>query len=170
MKKKTMLLMMVLLIVLCAVPVAASAPRNGRYTDRAGHIFIYKNGRPRTGYFKWRGSWYYGHKTGSAEYPRGSVAVGQMRIKSPGRWYAYDEQGRRISRDQYVRKGRTRKILQLDIRSRNRTVRYIYGTSRHTIGTRYSTALMRMQWQDDRGRWHTYEGMQWVPEYVDLQP
>lgn len=148
----------------------SSAPRNGKYIDRQGHMYIMKHGKPRTGYFKYHGKYYYGHKTSSKKYPKGSVTVGQFRIKSGNRWYAYNSNGAMIRKDTYVRKGRIKKILKVDIRSRNHTVRYVYGTSRYTIGTRYSTALQRREWMDENGKWHTYEGMPFVPDdWVDWQ-
>lgn len=164
-------LCMMMVVAFFATSVSAK-PKNGRWTDpKTGHVYIMKNGKPRTGYFKYHGKYYYGHKTSSRAYPKGSVTQGQFRIKSPGKWLAYDVGGAQIRKDTYVRKGRTRKIPELDIRSKNKTVRYIYGTARHTIGTRYSTALMRMQWMDDKGKWHTYEGMQYIPDedWVDFQ-
>ncbi len=156
--------------VLClAMTVQAKAPANGKYMDKEGHIFIMKNGKPQKGYFKYRGKWYYGHGHASKKYPRGSVTTGELRITSTGRWYAFASDGTMITKDTFVRKGRTRRLPVLDIRSRDHTVRYIYGTTRFTIGHRYSTAEMRMQEMDDNGKWRTVEGMPFVPEYVDLQ-
>lgn len=165
--KKKLTIMLILALIICTMPVMAK-PRNGRYIDKAGHVYIMKNGKPRTGYFKYKGKWYYGHKTGTNVYPKGSVTAGDMRIKN-GKWYAYGVDGARITKDVYVRKGRTKKILQLDIRHRNGTVRYIYGTARGNLGSRYSTKLGRMQYMDDKGKWHDVEGMPFYPGYVDMQ-
>lgn len=153
-----------------SVTAKSKAPRNSKYIDKAGHVYIMKHGKPRTGYFKYHGKYYYGHKTSSKKYPKGSVTQGQFRIKSPGKWYAYDVNGAQIRKDYYVRKG-YKKILQLDIRHRNKTVRYVYNTSRARLGRRYSTALMREQYKNDSDDWITIEGMQYLPDedWVDFQ-
>ena len=91
-----------------------------------------------------------------------------MRVERGNKWYAYGLDGAMIRKDQYVHRGR-RRILQLDIRSRNHTVRYVYGTARGSIGSRYSTREGRMQYMDDDGEWRTYEGMPYYPPYVDDQ-
>ena len=170
MKKSRILTILLIIAIICATAVTAEAkiPRNGRYIDKHGYIYIMKHGKPRTGYFKYHGKWYYGHKTGTKVYPKGSVTAGDMRIKN-GKWYAYGTNGARITKDVYVRKGRTKKILQLDIRHRDHTVRYIYGTARGNLGSRYSTKLGRMQYYEN-GEWHDVEGMPFYPGYVDMQP
>ena len=155
----------VLTVCLAFVTAEAKTPRNGKVI-RNGYVYIYKNGRPRTGYFTYHGKKYYGHKTGSLVYPKGSCTAGDMRIKN-GRWYAFGLDGARISKDVYVRKG-NKKILQLDIRHRDHTVRYIYGTARGSLGSRYSTKLGRMQYYA-AGEWHDVEGMPFYPGYVDMQ-
>ena len=167
----TTILTIAFLSIFFCIMAEAKTPRNGKYVDTQGHIYIMSHGKPKTGYFKWHGKWYYGHWTSSKQYPKGSVTVGQFRIKSPGKWYAYGQDGAMIRHDTYVRKGRTQKIKELDIRSRNKTVRYIYGTSRTRLGTRYSTSLMRMQYMDENGKWKTEEGMQYIPDpdWVDMQ-
>lgn len=165
--KKKMTLMLVLALIICTMPVMAKVPKNGRYIDKHGFIYIMRNGKPRTGYFRYHGKWYYGHKT-AGRYPKGAVTQGEIRRKDASHWYAYDDSGKRIDKDWYARKGKKR-ILELDIRSRNKTVRYIYGVSRCTTGTRYSTTEMRMQEAIGSGRWRTMEGMQFLPEYVDTQ-
>lgn len=164
--KKKMTLALIVALIICTMPVMAKVPRNGKYIDAQGHIYIMRHGKPRTGYFTYHGKKYYGHKTGTKVYPKGSVTAGDMRIKN-GKWYAYGVDGARINKDLYVRKGR-KKILQLDIRHRDHTVRYIYGTARGNLGSRYSTRLGRMQYYED-GSWHDVEGMPFYPGYVDMQ-
>lgn len=165
--KKKMTLALIVALIICTMQVIAKVPRNGKYIDAQGHIYIMRHGKPRTGYFTYHGKKYYGHKTGSMVYPKGSVTAGDMRIRN-GKWYAYGVDGARITKDVYVRKGRTKKILQLDIRHRNGTVRYIYGTARGNLGSRYSTKLGRMQYYEG-GSWHDVEGMPFYPGYVDMQ-
>lgn len=169
MKKMTAALIVLIMLAGMLVTAEAKAPRDGKYIDKEGHIFIMKNGKPRTGYFSYKGKWYYGHGHNSRKYPRGSVTTGELRITSTGRWYAFASDGTMVTKDTFMRKGRTRRLPVLDIRSRNHTVRYIYGATRFTIGHRYSTAEMRMQEMDEKGRWRTVEGMPFVPEYVDQQ-
>ena len=166
MKRFIAALTLVLILALLAVPAQAKAPRNGKYIDASGNIFIMKNGRPRTGHFKYKGKWYYGHKTNDGPYVKGSCTAGEMRVERGNKWYAYNLDGTMIRKDQYVHRGR-RRILQLDIRIRNHTVRYVYGTARGSIGSRYSTREGRMQFLDDDGEWRTYEGMPYYPPYVD---
>ena len=168
MKRFTVALTLVLILALLAVPAQAKAPRNGKYIDKYGNIFIMKDGKPRTGHFRYKGKWYYGHKTDDGPYWKGSCTAGEMRVERGNKWYAYGLDGAMIRKDQYVHRGRKR-ILQLDIRSRNHTVRYVYGTARGSIGSRYSTREGRMQFLDDDGEWRTYEGMPYYPPYVDDQ-
>ena len=156
-------------VALTVTTAEAKVPRNGRYTDAAGHIYIMSHGKPKTGYFRYHGAWYYGHKTSTAKYPRGSVTTGEMRIRSDNRWFAYGSDGKRINKDQYVRKSRTRKILQLDIRSRDHSVRYVYQTATTRRGYRYNTQRKRWQQMDDSGKWVDY-GHQVIPlGWVDSQ-
>lgn len=169
--KKKFALMLILALIICTMPVIAKTkiPRNGKYIDKYGHIYIMRNGKPRTGHFKYHGKWYYGHKTSSPDYPKGSCTAGDMRVENGNKWYAYGTDGAMIRKDVYVKKGRTKRILQLDIRHRNHTVRYVYGTSRGSIGSRYSTKSGRMEYQDANGKWHAYVGMPYYPPYVDNQ-
>ena len=167
MKKKMMMMaVIIMLLAAVAVPVSAKTVKNGKVVKN-GYIYILKNGKPRTGYFRYKGKSYYGHKTGTKIYPKGSCTAGDMRIRS-GKWYAYGLDGAKIKKDLYVRKGH-KKILQLDIRHRDHTVRYVYGTARGNLGSRYSTRLGRMQYIDDKGEWHDVEGMPFYPGYVDMQ-
>ena len=165
---KRAIAILLILVALLAIPAEAKAPRNGKYYDAQGHIFIMRHGKPRTGHFKYKGKWYYGHKTSTKKYPKGSCTAGDMRVERGNKWYAYHYDGTMFRYDRYVRKGRD-VILQLDIRSRDHTVRYIYGTSMRTRGHRYSTKLCRMQYLDERDVWRTYEGMPYYPDFVDQQ-
>ena len=155
----------------CLTPTYAKTkthiPRNGKYIDAHGYIYIMKNGKPRTGYFKYKGNWYYGHRI-KGRYPKGSVTQGEIRRKDSHCWYAYGDDGKRINYDWYAKKGKKR-ILELDIRRKDHTVRAIYGVSRCTLGTRYNTKDMRMQYCDENGKWRFIEGMPFLPEYVDTQ-
>lgn len=166
MKKKIMLLVIIMLSIIFTMPVYAKTTKNGKVI-RDGYVYILKNGKPRTGYFKYKGNWYYGHKT-KGRYPKGSVTQGEIRRKDFHCWYAYDNDGKRINYDYYAKKGKKR-ILELDIRRKDHTVRHIYGVSRCTLGTRYSTKEMRMQYCDENGKWRTIEGMPFMPDYVDRQ-
>lgn len=174
-KKRVAVALVILILAMLAAMMTISVsaktriPRNGKYIDAAGHIYIMRHGKPRLGHFRYKGRLYYGHRTSSATYPKGSCTAGDMRIEKGNRWYAYGTDGAMIRKDMYVKKGRTKRILQLDIRSRDHTVRYVYGTARGSIGSRYSTAEGRMQYQDDKGKWRSYEGMPYYPPYVDDQ-
>ena len=120
-------------------------PVNGWFTDENGNSYYYQNGKAKTGYFKIGNRNYYGHKTGTKEYPKGSVTKGQFRIKG-GKWYAYGGTGARYEKSVYSYKGR-QKRLQLDI-GKDHAVRYVYQTNMTRRGYRYSTRLKR---------WQTYE-------------
>ena len=170
MKRKITLVFMILMLITIVVPTYAKSniPENGKYSDAQGHIYIMKNGKPRTGHFKYKGKWYYGHKTSTKKYPKGSCTAGEMRIEKGDKWYAYKYDGTMYTKDVYVRKGRFKKYLSVDIRSRNHTVRYVYNTTRKGLGYRYSTKEKRMQYWKN-GKWKTIEGMQFIPDYVDTQ-
>lgn len=169
-KMKRMIILFAVMTLLTTAVFGISAEAKARRKDGkyviGGYVYIYKNGRPRTGYFHYKGKSYYGHKTGTNVYPKGSCTAGDMRIRN-GKWYAYGTDGAKIKKDLYVRKG-SKKILQLDIRHRDHTVRYVYGTARGNLGSRYSTKLGRMQYYE-AGEWHDVEGMPFYPGYVDMQ-
>ena len=168
-RKAAIVVMMMAMILssICVVEAKKTTPRNGWYTDYSG-TYYYRNGKPKTGYFKVHGKTYYGHKTNSVRYPKGSITKGQMRIRN-GKWYAFRTDGARYDKDAYVNDGR-RKIPEIDIRSRDHTVRYVYETARTRLGYRYSTREKRLQQIDDNGKWRTVEGMQFIPSgWVDWQ-
>lgn len=146
----------------------SSAPRNGKWIDRQGHVYIMKHGKPRTGYFTYHGKHYYGHKTNSKKYPKGSVTTKQFRIRSGNRWYAYNFQGIRYEKSYSYRWGRFKRRKSLTIR-KDHTVKYIWQIT-STRARRYSTAERRMQYEVIGNKWKTIEGMQFIPDgWVDWQ-
>ena len=122
-----------------------------KHTTCNGDTYIIKKGKVQTGWVKYNGSTYYCHKTSSLQYPKGSVYKGGYKILH-GKWYCFDSKGRLITKD----------TRSLDIRSKDHTVRYIYGTSMTSRGTRYSTRRKRYQEMDEKGKWHDV-GMQVIP-------
>lgn len=74
--KKIFIIAMCMMMIVGSSLTVNAKPRTGKYVDAQGHIYIYdKNGRPKTGYFTYRGKHYYGHKTSTKKYPKGSVTV-----------------------------------------------------------------------------------------------
>ena len=137
--------------------------------ERDGHYYIYKHGRMLTGKVKYRGKWYYCHKTASKGYPYGSMTRGMMRIESGNRWYAYCWDGHMYTSNVYHRKGPVRKILEVEIDRKTHQVKYVYGISVRTRGRRYSTAELRWQKETMYGHYKTVESMQSIPDWVDQQ-
>ena len=135
----------------------SSVPRNGRYIDSQGYIYIMKHGKPRTGWFKYHGKVYYGHKTKSACYPKGSVAQNTFRVKH-NRMYYFNDKGEKITKStRYIglRKGRT-------------SVHYVYMPG--SRWERYNAKHRRFQYLDRRtGKWRDI-GMQCYPYgWIDWQ-
>lgn len=135
----------------------SSVPRNGRYIDSQGYIYIMKHGKPRTGWFKYHGKVYYGHKTKSACYPKGSVAQNTFRVKH-NRMYYFNDKGEKITKStRYIglRKGRT-------------SVHYVYMPG--SRWERYNAKHRRFQYLDRRtGKWRDI-GMQcWPYGWIDWQ-
>lgn len=161
-------LCMMMVVAFFATSVSAK-PKNGRWTDpKTGYVYIMKNGKPRTGYFTYHGKHYYGHKTNSKKYPKGSVTRGQFRIRSGNKWYAYSVRGTRYEKDHYIRWGRFKIRPDLKIR-KDHTVKYVYCIT-STSYMRYSTKELRMQEETTFGKWRTIEGMQFIPYgWVDYQ-
>ena len=99
MKKTTFIIATILAFVLAALLVCmiaeASTPRNGRTRDAQGNIYIYKHGRLQTGWFKYHGKWYYGHKSKSVMYPKGAVARNTYRVRN-GRMYYFTDSGAKL--------------------------------------------------------------------------
>ena len=168
-KTISIMFMVMFIIAACFTPAAeAKAPRDGKHVID-GYVYIFKDGKPRTGHFKYHGKWYYGHKTESPTYPKGSCTANDMRVEKGNKWYAYGADGAMVTKDRYAKMDYLEKILELDVRKRDHTVRYVYGIELGSIGSRYSTEEMRMQFLDCDGKWYTYEGMQYYPPYVDDQ-
>lgn len=166
MKKLSILFVMILCMTMI---VSANPPKNGRYEDSNGNLYIYKNGKVQTGYFRYKGDTYYGHKKGTKAHPRGSLTRYQFRIRSGNRWYGFDWQGKMYKKDYYRRTGRFKRSLVLKIR-KNHTVKYIYTNTSTRRGCRYSTAELRYQRDVGFNDWRTVEGMQFVPDgWVDTQ-
>lgn len=146
---------------------AQERPFDGIIGDEDGFIYVFKNGKLMTGYFKFEGNWYYGHKT-NGNYPRGAVTMGQMRIRGRNNWYAYDIDGRQICNDVYIRQGKNKKVKQLQLAKDNRVL-YVYDTAKANR-ERYSTEDRRWQMKKRNGKWHTPEQMQSIPgDWVDFQ-
>lgn len=135
----------------------SSVPRNGRYIDGQGCVYIMKHGKPRTGWFKYHGKTYYGHKTESACYPKGSVSQNTFRVKH-NRMYYFNDKGEKITKStRYIglRKGRT-------------SVHYVYMPGLRW--ERYNAKHKRFQYLDRRtGKWRDI-GMQcWPYGWIDWQ-
>lgn len=170
-----------LAIVLLVTPVTAQTcdltkaktqmtAKTGIFVEK-GQYYLYKNGRKQYGHIKYKGGYYYAHRTGSKKYPRGSLTKGQFRIERGNRWYAYSiHEGRMYTRNTYIRKGRFKRCIDLEIR-KDRTVKYVYNNASTVRGAiRYSTALRRLQRDLSFGKWRTLEGMQFIPDgWVDWQ-
>ena len=136
-----------------------------------GHWYLYIGGKMQFGKIKFRGNYFYAHRTGSKAYPKGSLTKGQFRIESGNRWFAYSiDHGKMYVKNHYVRKGRFRRVLDLEIR-KDHTVRYVYNNASTVRGSiRYSTAERRLQRDEAFGKWRTIEGMQFIPDgWVDFQ-
>lgn len=135
------LITLLVTITLLALPASAKGI-SGRIESPDGNLYLVKSGRICTGLTKYRGRLYYGHRSKSACYPLGSLAVDCLRIEG-GRWYYFGHNGKALNRDtQYF-----------DVRSADSTVRYFFipGTGKRQ---RYNTALERYQrkvgnhWED----------------------
>lgn len=148
---------------------AKNRPKNGKFLDKDGNLYIYKHGVVQIGWFRYKGHTYYGHENGTMKHPVGSLTRGQFRITKGNRWYAFDGKGRMITKNKYYRKGRFKRLRELGVR-KNHTVAYVYGISAGTRGYRYSTAELRWQREITFGVWRTLESMQSIPDgWVDWQ-
>lgn len=143
--------------------------KTGIFVEK-GHYYFYRGGQKQYGEIKYKGRWHYAHKTGSKAYPKGSLTKGQFRIKPGNRWYAYCYDGHMYTSNTYIRKGRFKRYIDLEIR-KDHTVRYVYNNASTVRGSlRYSTALRRLQRDESFGKWKTVEGMQFIPDgWVDFQ-
>ena len=174
------LISILLAIVLLTTPITAQTcdltkakrtmtAKTGIFVEH-GHYYFYRGGKKQYGEIKYKGRWYYAHKTGSKAYPRGSLTKGQFRIKPGNRWYAYCIRGYMYTRNTYIRKGRFKRYIDLEIR-KDRTVRYVYNNASTVRGSiRYSTAERRLQQDVGFNEWRWIEGMPFIPSgWVDWQ-
>lgn len=132
-------------------------PRNGKYVDAAGNIYIYRHGKPRTGWFTYKGRRYYGHKSKSRMYPVGAVARNTFREKNGKLYYFGDDGGKQTHDSRYI-----------TINKKGTSVHYIYapGIIRRY---RYNVNHKRYQYLNDAGRWEDV-GMQcWPQGMIDWQ-
>lgn len=180
--KKTLAFLMIIVFALTAPAIAhaqtcdlskartETTVKEGIY-ERGGHYYLYKNNRLQYGHIRYKGNYYYAHRTGSKKYPKGSLTKGQFRIEKGNKWYAYSiNQGRMYTKSHYICRGRFKRYLDLAIR-KDRTVAYVYDNSSTVRGAiRYSTRERRLQRDLSFGQWRTVEGMQFIPEnWVDWQ-
>ena len=147
---------------------AGQKPLEG-IVERDGHYYIYRRGRMLTGKVKYKGKWYYCHKTSSKDYPYGSMTRGMMRIEKGNKWHAYCWDGHMYTSSVYHRKGPVRKIKEVEIDPKTYCVKYVYGISVRTRGWRYSTRELRWQRETTYGHYKTVESMQSIPDWVDQQ-
>lgn len=149
----------ILLVTAVAITAEAKTPRNGKYADKAGHIYILRHGKPRTGWFRYHGKLYYGHKTSSTSYPKGSVTTDAFRIRN-GRLYYMQHDGRKMTHSSEF----------IKLRKGGTSVRYIYFADEGSRW-RYNARLHRYQSKDPgTGRWEDV-GMQcWPYGQIDAQP
>lgn len=150
--KKKILLPLLIMFLLCAAPVQAKGI-TGKVTTPSGDLMIVKNGRVKTGLFRFNGRMYYGRKDGT-------LSRDCLRVFGKGasaRWYYFEHSGKAQRKDS----------AYIDIRSKNGTVRYIYvpGSGRTQ---RYNTRTQRYQ-NKVRGKWYDL-GMQcWPYGLVDFE-
>ena len=171
----------ILALVLLTTPVTAQTcdlrhaktemtAKTGIY-EKGGHWYLYIGGKMQFGHIKYKGNYYYAHRTSSRKYPRGSLTKGQFRIEKGNKWFAYSiDHGKMYTKNHYIRKGRFKRYLDLAIR-KDRTVAYVYDNSSTVRGAiRYSTRERRLQRDLSFGQWRTIEGMQFIPDnWVDFQ-
>lgn len=171
----------ILVLVLLTTPVTAQVcdlrkaktemtAKTGIY-EKGGHWYLYIGGKMQFGHIKYKGNYYYAHRTSSRKYPRGSLTKGQFRIEKGNKWFAYSiDHGKMYTKNHYIRKGRFKRYLDLAIR-KDRTVAYVYDNSSTVRGAiRYSTRERRLQRDLSFGQWRTIEGMQFIPDnWVDFQ-
>ena len=125
-----------------AIPAFAKrskVPRNGKYIDPTGHIYIMKHGKPRTGYFTFPGKTYYGHKTSSSSYPKGSCTADALIIRH-GKMYYFKSNGQK----------QTKSSRYITLNRHSTSVKYL------TAGrmSRYNANRHCYQWLNpNSGRW-----------------
>jgi hypothetical protein len=154
--KKKMILMLILALLICTLPVMAKVPRNGKHIDREGNVFIMRHGKPRTGWFRYHGKWYYGHRTNSRLYPKGSCTAGEFRFKGRKLYY-FNNDGTKL----------THSTEFIALNRHSTSVKYI----RSGRMTRYNVKRRRYQWLNPNTRKWQDLGMQCLPYgSLDEQP
>ena len=127
--------------------------------DWQGNIYIEKDGKQMCGWFKIGNKTYYGHKTKSYSYPKGSLCTRAYRVNN-GKMYYFDENGVMVTKD-------TAKMPHVSF-NKDGSVHYIYapGMIRRY---RYNANRKRYQYLTDNGKW-VDDGMQCYPEgMIDWQ-
>lgn len=137
--------------ILLTITVQAKTPHSGRVKDAQGNIYIYKHGKVQTGWFRYHGKMYYGHKTKSACYPKGSVARNTYRVKHGRMYYMGDTGARQTKNSRYIALNKCSK-----------SVHYIYAPGMGGRRYRYNANHKRYQYLTDNGKWNDI-GMQCYP-------
>ena len=159
MKKRLSIALLIILILCMGIPASARTPRNGRYIDRTGHIYIMRNGKPRTGWFKYHGKTYYGHKTSSPSYPKGSVTTDAFRIRN-NKIYYFKHNGQKM----------THSSKYIELRRGGTSVKYIYYGDTGARW-RYNAKVHRYQvWNPGTGRYEDIGMQVWPDGSIDAQP
>lgn len=148
---------MVAVLLVCMVT-EAKTPRNGRTRDAQGNIYIYKHGKLQTGWFKYHGKTYYGHKTKSACYPKGSVARNTYRVRN-GRMYYLTDTGAKLTKDSRY----------IGLYKHHTSVHYIYAPGMGGRRYRYNAGHRRYQYLQDNGKWTDTGNQCWPWGMIDWQ-
>lgn len=142
---------------LLTITVQAKTPHNGRVKDAQGNIYIYKHGKMQTGWFRYHGKTYYGHKTKSRMYPRGSVACNTYRVKNGRMYYMGNSGARQTKNSHYIKLNKCSK-----------SVHYIIMPGMGAV-YRYNANHRRYQYRTKGGKWVDV-GMQCYPVgMIDFQ-
>lgn len=120
-------------------------------TDCMGHTFIEQDGKQMRGYFKIGSKTYYGHKTKSYAYPKGSICKNEYRVRN-GKLYYFDDNGVMVRKN-------TRKLPMTKF-NKNGSVHYIYMKN-----YRYNANHKRYQYRNKDGKWVDV-GMQCYPQGI----
>ena len=149
-------------IVLIAVSIACAHPDVDAYAktkhtivfgwDWQGNLYIEKDCKQMRGWFKIGNKTYYGHKTKSYSYPRGSLCTRAYRVKN-GKMYYFDENGVMVTKN-------TPKMPNVTF-NKNGSVHYIYSNGM-IRRYRYNANRKRYQYLNDDGKWIDI-GMQCYP-------
>ena len=144
---------MIAAVLVCMIA-EAKTPRNGEVEDVSGNVYIYKHGKLQTGYFRYKGRTYYGHRTKSACYPVGSIAKSTYRVRN-GRMYYFDEKGRKI----------TRSTKYIKLFPHRTSVHYIQPPASNE---RFNARTQRWQ-RRVNGKWKSVGMQNWPYGWVDWQ-